>query len=416
MKKLILLTALIFVVAFSAGNATLTRTLTMGDNNNIMIDDANVRLYPSRVSNYPNIGSGEFCEGEMYYFGVNWKFNENNPWFLGTYFSTEWAETPYSFRGNRYFGTEFESFPSNRRVDLLLGHKLGSLNIGLGLTYVNSSQSPEDTAYNYDHSYSRYGFTLGLTPDNGVWDLASYLSLATWKENYTFSEDGAAVVYLAEPDGYNDIEIRGRYFFEMNPTITLVPHADLAFGEHTGLAAAAATDGAEIYAEAIGYSSKLFSFGAGCGMNYTPVKNVLAVLDVGFTNRNVKEDTAWLAVLTDINGIVIDEESGEGQWKQSTMILPYWKLGLEGEVFSWLDVRFGVTSNWTATKIENISKTNYAANTSYLGLGFNWNRLHIDTYTDPELFLRGFDFISGRGNNEGGTYMNWQLSVRYEMF
>ena len=34
-----------------------------------------------------------------------------------------------------------------------------------------------------------------------------------------------------------------------------------------------------------------------------------------------------------------------------------------------------------------------------------------DTYTDPELFLNGFDFISGNGSGD----MNFQLSATYEM-
>ena len=51
-------------------------------------------------------------------------------------------------------------------------------------------------------------------------------------------------------------------------------------------------------------------------------------------------------------------------------------------------------------------------NETYLGFGFHWNRLHIDTQTDPGLFLRGFDFINGKDNNED---MNVRLSVVYEM-
>jgi hypothetical protein len=53
-----------------------------------------------------------------------------------------------------------------------------------------------------------------------------------------------------------------------------------------------------------------------------------------------------------------------------------------------------------------------AENQTYLGFGFHWGRLHIDTQTDPDLFLRGFDFITGNG---GGSDMNARISAVYEL-
>jgi hypothetical protein len=35
----------------------------------------------------------------------------------------------------------------------------------------------------------------------------------------------------------------------------------------------------------------------------------------------------------------------------------------------------------------------------------------VDTYTDPEVFLNGFDFISGDGNGD----MNFQMSAAYDL-
>ena len=41
-------------------------------------------------------------------------------------------------------------------------------------------------------------------------------------------------------------------------------------------------------------------------------------------------------------------------------------------------------------------------------------RLHVDTWTDPDLFLKGFDFISGAG--AAFDDMNFSISALYEMF
>ena len=76
----------------------------------------------------------------------------------------------------------------------------------------------------------------------------------------------------------------------------------------------------------------------------------------------------------------------------------------------------GASSDWIIRKQEIGSdveqKDKYAANDTYLGFGFHWGRLHVDTETDPDLFLRGFDFITGNG---GGNDMNARISVVYEL-
>ena len=71
---------------------------------------------------------------------------------------------------------------------------------------------------------------------------------------------------------------------------------------------------------------------------------------------------------------------------------------------------------WRNNSLENVSANaefidRFPENQTYLGFGFHWNRLHIDTYTDPEIFLNGFDFISGDGPGD----MNFRISAVYEM-
>jgi len=97
--------------------------------------------------------------------------------------------------------------------------------------------------------------------------------------------------------------------------------------------------------------------------------------------------------------------------------VPYFKLGLDAQVFDWMDVRLGATSFWQWYKDEYNSltysseyKSSYADNQTYLGFGFHWGNLHVDTYTDPQLFLEGFNFISGGTQN-----MNFQFSAAYDL-
>ena len=79
MKKTVILTlSMVFLICFSS-MATETRVMTMGDNNNILLDEANVSLYPGRIIEYPNIAVGEFHNDNFTNFGINWTFNEDKP-------------------------------------------------------------------------------------------------------------------------------------------------------------------------------------------------------------------------------------------------------------------------------------------------------------------------------------------------
>lgn len=408
MKKLVII-GFILMLATASAFATQTRLLTLGENYTVLVDDYNVWMYPSRVNMYPNIGVGEFArygDGDNFYqFGVNWKFGEQKPWVLGTYFSDMGATQPSAYYGQWMY--QYGSFdyiasslnlPNNRRIDLLYGRKFGTTNFGFGFGYTNSGWKSEEAADKSEEKFSQYEFTFGLTPENGQWDVAAMLAIGTWTDK---NDQG---VEETKPDGYNDIQLYGRYFHKINQSFTVVPHAGIWFGKHAQ--------------EAFGgdsslYSSKLTAFEFGAGLHYQPVTNVLAVLDFGFQTQKITEE------FTDIddNGTADSVHT----FKYTDTYIPFWKLGLEGDVFPWLDVRFGAVTNWNNWKYENDRgtapdyKVSASYTSTYLGFGFNWNRLHIDTYTDPELFLKGFDFISG-SDGDSGMYMNWQLSVLYEMF
>jgi hypothetical protein len=79
--------------------STDTRVTTMGDNNMILLDEHNIELFPSRLFEYPDLAIAEFCNvannaNDMTRFGIHWKFGEEKPFVLGTYFHNNIAETP----------------------------------------------------------------------------------------------------------------------------------------------------------------------------------------------------------------------------------------------------------------------------------------------------------------------------------
>lgn len=354
-------------------SASNTRVMTMGDNNNILLDEANIWLYPSRINEYPDIAVAEFGDADGFYqLGVNWKFNKDNPWVLGTYFSG--AETyPYGIPD-----FDLDNMLPMNRMDLFYGRKIGNNNFGMHLNLWHASSEYEAT--NDKESFSKFDFTFGLTEETGLWDVALNVALGSWTNE-------AASTPENEPDGFYTFGAQGRYFMQQGPDYTWIVHAGMMYDKF-GVKYAA--DETEKVTEMI--------LDAGIGLNYTPSNNVLAVIDFGLMLDKAK----------------FEAESGgtTTETKFDNTVLPYMKLGVDADVLKWLDARFGATSYWNNEKYEDAADTDkykYAQNDLYLGFGFHFGRLHIDTYANPDLFVEGFNFISG-----GSEQMNYEISAVYE--
>jgi hypothetical protein len=381
--------------------ATQTRTMVMGWNDGIMVDDYNVMRFYGRTLNYPNLVIGEFSQYYYYYpevsrsgdgfedgqgfynFGIHWEFNEDNPWVLATYVSTEAPLYPSDFFGDLIVPSWSIGGLQNRRIDLIYGRKLGDMNFGFLIDYNTSSFTQEETDNEFEQAFSYYRFGAGLTEGlSGQWDVALTFGFGSWTDVNSAGET------VSEPDGYYDVTAEGRYFWVQNPKITLVPHAKIMMGKR----GAKYGDEGDFTASETGTM-----FDGGMGMQYVTGPDLLAVIDFGVNYTSGK----------------YEESDGEETFeeKYTSIALPYIQMGFEGEVFNWLDVRMGGKTYWFIDKVEDDYKENYAHNETYLGFGFHFGRLHIDTYTHPQLFLDGLNFISGTSNT-----MNFQISALYEMY
>lgn len=401
MRKLLILTCIIFLMAVGAIWGTETRTLTMGDNNLILLDEDNIFLFPSRIAEYQNVAVGDFSTDDFRRLGIHWKFGEKKPFVLGTYFENNSPVYPDNLSGGML--VPFDStLLSNRRINLIYGRLLGEYEVGLGLNLIHSSRTNDSPGDQAKESFSFYDFSASITPKEGKYDAAASIGLGT------FTDKNAGGQNESKPKGYVDFSLLGRYFLKQNETNVWILHGGLMLANH----------GADFYTLDsktdldldLSQKNHLTAVDVGIGLNYEPSANVLAVADFGLRYSKVKQqnDTA--------NGYaaVIDVER-----VNSTTTVPYFKVGIDAEVFNWMDVRFGATSYWDNNSIERSpltpltrtqSKFRIADNATYLGLGFRWGKLHVDTYTDPKLFLDGFNFISG-----DTTSMNFQISALYDM-
>jgi hypothetical protein len=426
MKKLLTLSLVALMVLAASASATVTRTYTLGQTNNILLDEDNIMMYPSRINMYPNVALADmgylsnydaYEENSVASFGVHWKFNEKNPWVLGTYFYN--AGEQYSDHGlglsNTWLPLNYwmpylywvPELGSNKRFTLVYGRKLGSNYFGFSFNKVQTSYKDETAAPNNDGKYGMgaYDFGFSLTDGAGKWDVAAGINLLSFSDmedetNHNWKSKGNKSFY-----GY------GRFFHQVNPQWTLVPNGGIVIGKFEADAYDNGTPQAVMYTDK--YTST--TFWGGLGAHYTPAPNMLAVGEVGIGYNTTK------FTHTDPN-----TPDNTYNFKDTYLTFPYFKLGVEGKMFDWMDLRFGATSNWHRETFETTNyyladlptkeKWNYPDNQTYFGTGMHFGNFLIDTYTDPDIFLNAFYFISGNdsGDGEGDGQLNLHVSVLYE--
>ncbi len=406
MKRILFIVcALLFLMAFNSF-ATETRVLTIGDNNNVVLDEANIWLYPSRVVDYPNLAIGEFSRytsgsDNFTDFGIHWKVKRERSWVLASYFSVLPEYNP-----SDAFGGSLIPFDStmldNRRINLFYGTELGGNNIGLHFGLIHSSRTADYTGNQYKESFNYMNFDLGMTPTSGLWDVSAGIGIGAWTDK---DADGNTET---DEDGFYDMHVIGRGFWQANPDYTFVPHAGIYYSNRGVKNYMIDTVGATNPLSSLDLTekNKVTVMDLGLGVNYTPATNVFAVADFGFMYAQQKQENDTTG---SYGGPALPDEQ-----KMTTWFFPYFKIGIDADIFRWLDFRAGATSYWTSEteEVKGATKFNrrFPNNDTYLGFGFHWGRLHVDTYTDPTLFLKGFNFISGENNN-----MNFRISAVYEM-
>ncbi|KAA3636487.1 MAG: hypothetical protein DWP97_02675 [Calditrichaeota bacterium] len=397
MKKFIILTLVCLLLLSSIALASKSRFRSLGSSIAV-IDDSNIEAFPSRLIEFSNLAYADFDDynytdsyNDVFYgFGMNWMIDNDSKWTMGMYFETlplsDWGSDELPFGYNQIPSFGFSNDYLNSRITFYYARPVGNNNLGFKFMYHNaSSKYSNDTPYDDEESLKNMNFTLGLTEGSGQWDAAVMFGTGS----FTNDTLGAPV---NEADGISQFGFMGRYFKVQNPNYTLVPHA----GFMTSKFGWTSTDEAEEFKGSL--------FDLGCGVNFTPSNNVLAVFDFGLAFSSYEE------IYTDK---VTPANSDE--YKETFNTLPYFILGLDAEVFKWLDVRFAVRSDWHNEKDEysvnsQVWEYGYAYNETSVGLGFHWNRLHIDTEANPEFFLYGPDFLSGADED-----MAFSMSAVYEL-
>lgn len=401
MKKLLIFAVLCMFMLGGMTYATDTRVMTMGDANNIVKDDANIWLYPSTINYFPKLFIGEYesygGEGsgmdDLWRVGANLLFGEDSekPMVLGAYFSTDRY-------GHYILDMEDEV---DQRISLFYGREIKEIPFGFYLGFWSEGDKNEDTDVtdNQEQGLKRLEFGFGLSPMQKKLDLSFKLAMTTWTdEDYNWWGSDSGYVSESEASGNMDIDFMARYWMAPIGNYTLIPHGALMMEKQ----------GVDWY----GYDGsgwvvlgtdeyKTMELNLGLGMNYDAGSDVLVVGDFGFAIRNVE----WTTDYT-------DPDTDDYEYTRKYLVLPYFKLGIDANVFKWMDFRCGVTKSWETRTDEpgpDMKQTYWYADTdTYLGAGFMWGNFTIDAWIAHDFLENGPYFVSGASHD-----LNERVTLKY---
>jgi hypothetical protein len=375
MKRFLLSAVLLTTIFALVCSATDTRVLTLGNNNTILKDDANIFLFPQTIVMYRGMVVGEVSAADMYYrLGAHYDMGPGKC-VLGVYVDDRNLNVSPFLNTFRPLQNTIGS-----RLNLFFGRPIGAMDLGVNLfMYHNSDDQSGATPAGPKGSNTNFGLNVGLTPIPNL-ELAAGFTMDTWKNQ------DAAGADITKPKGNMEVRVGGRYWWAYSSNVDFVPHVN--FGIHN--------EGYEV-PTVTEETNKVMDFTVGWGFNVRPVSQVLLLFDLGvmYEKGTMKSSP--------VGGTAVEI-------KHTDMDFPYYKIGLEGHVTNWWDLRLGAVKAWEGHKIEaaGTTKSGTTSTATYLGSGFHFGHLTLDAMIDPAFVLRGPNFISGYNQNVAN-----QVSILY---
>jgi hypothetical protein len=389
MKRFLFSVLLLTTIFALVCSATDTRVLTLGQAGMIVKDDANIYTnffgldpnapdhqvgFPQLITMYRGMvvgevaNQGEYTNNLLFRIGAHYDLGETNG-VIGVYVDNR----PMPYQAGPSIQPQPESGGVGNRLDVFYGNKFGDMPFGANLMLFHNSKKIEGQGpANLDQSNTALGVNLGVT-------LMEKLDLGLGIKFATFTNKDSAGQEITKPKSNFGLIVGGRYWWAFNPNVDFVPHLQFVM-DGSGYEVPG-TSGGE-------YTDKNISFDVGWGVNVRPVDQVLLLFDLGLRyNKETLKTTPQGGTASEV--------------KNTDMDFPYYKVGLEGHVTHWWDVRLGAIKAWEGYKTDlgsggGTSSQGTTGTITYLGSGFHFGNLTLDAWIDPDFVLSGPNFVSGR--------------------
>ena len=360
---IILAAALLFAVMVFNLSATETRVFSMGQTGLFMYDNSNVVFFPGAVMRYENQIVTELrLKDSESTFSAEVRLPMNS-YMLGLNFNR-----PINVL-NPGVG---QNISLTNTSDLYFGTKLGGNDLGIRVSMGRDGFNQDSTGGNPKLEESARFVEIAGGYSSDIYDASISLSLPSIESE----ESGLKDEYSATM-----IDILGRYFYQYDSKMQLVPVVRIGFGsgsrkrEVPAGAPQAETD----------YS--LLTLNLGLGLNYQISENSLLIVaidpyDYAKVSAKVKEGTETTI---------------------TTTTFPRLYLGAETSIRNWLIARIGANRGYqkVTTKIKptgaNETETSFQTspyNVSF-GLGLKFGRFLIDLDVNDGILFEGPNFLSG---------------------
>jgi len=392
-KGLLVLLLVLFLVPTSF--ATLTKLSTMGYSFLFMQDDYNIWYFPQTavlyqkhiIAEHPYAGTVVMKLGENDALAV--QVTDVEAWsFLG------FDDMLYYILYDMYYTYYMDMSPQDK-FSLVYAHNFETFKLGLMFNTMGASfketDSEYDPTYELELKTSIMNLTGGFSMDIGEGhelDLALNYSHASfkWDDNaYDPSE-------IAAPDGGTAFGATARFLYKYNDEVTLIPALTFATGS-------IGTKETDWYYEEKD-SRTMLDVGFGC--NYKPSDKFELITALGVYYDKAKYDYA--------------ESNDLETWSEFEM--PYFLMGMDLNVKSWLNFRLGINKALESMKWmyddddytgEDTEKWTEAPFDYTLGAGIMLGDLQFDCMVNTEFLNNGPYWVSGSDT----YYMFPQISIKY---
>lgn len=381
MKSVQLLLITLFLTA-SLAFSTETRIRTLGNANNIVKDDYNIWVFPQAVSWYQNRVKSEIgWRGSIIQHTVGGHYAVKNSAF-GIYLTSDdktYDHAPIIGANNNY----------SQKIDLFAGNEYHGTSAGLHISINGQSQLLDYGDSEREISLTDFGVGIGATIDERI-DAFASMNIVSWTDD----DSGKT---LTSPDGYLSFKFGGRSWHELSDYNTIIPFLSFELGGK-GYKRENQPGGTNLRGKRESFSE----FVLGVGNNLIIDDKTLLVNSVGMRLQSGELKTTYRDSTTTENA--------------SFSSFPFYQIGIEAPLLTWLDIRIGSQKSWSKYKSEPANAGPFSPNVTtgisetelLAGVGIHWGGFIMDFELNPGFILQGTYLVSGRVND-----LSNRLSIVY---
>ncbi len=365
-----------------SGSASANRDVALGYANAVIKDQVNIWLCPSTLIRYPDMMLGEIDASNGFYQG-GVQFGVGDQVF-GVFFDK--LERDYLYLPDLVNG---DTLAMKQKIDLFAARDFGEAVLGFQFSLAGASQSSEANVNGViqkpETSVSELGLRLGLSYQENFDGFFGFKNVS-WTDKDADGKD------ITQPDGFSIISFGGRYWLDMSESIALVPYFSLGFTGQ-GYEKKNLSVGQNLKGEKISETD----FVLGLGTNIKPNDKLLVVTNIGMDLH------PWSLERTYRDS----SNTSDGSWSA----FPYFGIGMETALNSWLTMRLGFTKSWESESWEPANPTagnpktyeGYTDEEFLLGAAIDYKNLTLDMLLNPSLLLNGPYILTGKNSQNMAT-------------